>query len=228
MLFAGFSISRLPTPLVHKTTKSASLAWQADKDAHLCRRQLQAAAALGSGKKSAENSAAACAATWTLPECTVPTSSHLATRHPQRCGGVLLKGSGARKAIQKRLRLVPSLLAERGNMQSQSSAGEWLSRPLLRIFASCICLRALRCFTNSQAVHFWPLQGRCAATRLQSTRQVLWHNKAPRVAPSRLGQTKEIPRSGSKLELQAAPEMRRYRPCRLESRHRRSFHPETS
>ena len=53
--YAGFSMSRLPTPLVHKTMTSASPAWQADKDARLCRRQLQAAAALGSGKKSAEN-----------------------------------------------------------------------------------------------------------------------------------------------------------------------------
>ena len=38
--FAGFSISRWPTPLVRKTRKPASSALQAHKDAHPCRRQL--------------------------------------------------------------------------------------------------------------------------------------------------------------------------------------------
>ena len=121
--YAGCSMSRLPTPLLHKTTKSARPAWQADKDAHLCRRQLQPAAGLGSGKKSAENFVVVCRQrsvcglkfwgtagfSWAMCQ-----ALHQATS----------ADSAPRKDIKKSLRLVPTLLAEQGIMQSQLSADE--------------------------------------------------------------------------------------------------------
>ena len=70
--------------------------------------------------------------------------------------------SAPRKAIiKKRLRLTPGLPASQGDMESQSSAGEWPSTSLLGIFASCVRLHVLCCHTDTQAVH--PLQERHAA-----------------------------------------------------------------